>query len=445
MRWLKAVVPGGYSANNRRYWHAVKITKVETIWFESVPENEWRKSNPSSRQASPNNLWVRIYSEDGLVGLGETYYLPRAVAAIIHGAFAPLLIGREVLDIEHHWNNMFSLVNFCGYAGAEMRALSALDIALWDLAGQHLGQPIYNLLGGRSRDSIPVYNTCVSYGKYRDQEMLANGQGGELAKELLAQGIQAMKIWPFDQFGPTLSGPEKLREPYVVWGGKTSAGVLGHAITNDELRQGVSVVESIYEAVGDKMRIAIEGHARWDMPTALRIANKLEPYDIMWLEEIMPPDNPEAYVRLKKNSKIPICQSERVFTRFGFRPWIEKHAADIIMPDLSWCGGLTEGRKIASYADTYYLPVTCHDTIGPVAVWAAVHFMLHIPNALIMETVRGYLDGWYNDVVTDAISVKEGRITVPGRPGLGTKLRPGFTDRPNARVETTTEETLRQW
>lgn len=423
----------------------MKITKIETIWFEALPEDEWRKINPTARQALPNNLWVRIYTDNGLVGLGETYYLPRAVAAVIHGVFAPLLIGRDALNTENNWNNLFSLVNFCGFAGAEMRALSALDLALWDLVGQHLGQPIYNLLGGRSRDRIPIYNTCVSYGKYTDLELVMKGQAGELAEDLLRQGIRAMKIWPFDQFGPTLAGPDRLREPVVIWGATTAAGVLGHSITNEELKCGVAGVESIRQAVGDQMSIAIEGHARWDLPTATRIARALEPYDIMWLEEIMPPDNPEAYVRLKQATKIPLCQSERVFTRFGFRPWIEQHAADIIMPDLPWGGGLTEGRKIASLADTYYLPVACHDTIGPVALWAAVHFMLHIPNALIMETVRGYLDGWYNDVVTDRIPVSEGHISVPAKPGLGTKLRPDFTDRVNARVEETTEASLRRW
>ena len=113
----------------------MKITKIETIWFEALPEAEWRKINPTARQALPNNLWVRIYTDDGLVGLGETYYLPRAVAAVIHGVFAPLLIGRDALNTENNWNNLFSLVNFCGFAGAEMRALSALDVALWNLGG----------------------------------------------------------------------------------------------------------------------------------------------------------------------------------------------------------------------------------------------------------------------------------------------------------------------
>src|SRR6185503_2009639 len=209
--------------------------------------------------------------------------------------------------------------------------------------------------------------------------------------------------------------------------------------------RGIAVVEQIRRATGDKMAIAIEGHARWDLPTATRIARALEPFDVLWLEEIMPPDNVEAYVRLKAATKVPLCQSERVFTRYHFRPWIEQHAADIIMPDLSWGGGITEGRKIAALADTYYLPVTCHDTIGPVALWAAMHLMLHIPNALIMETVRGYLDGWYRDVVTDELPVSEGHLSLPNQPGLGTRLRDEPLARPDARVETTTERELKTW
>jgi L-alanine-DL-glutamate epimerase-like enolase superfamily enzyme len=159
----------------------------------------------------------------------------------------------------------------------------------------------------------------------------------------------------------------------------------------------------------------------------------------------MPPDNVDAYVRLKSATTVPICQSERVFTRFGYRPWIEKNAADIIMPDLSWGGGITEGRKIASMADTYFLPVTCHDTIGPVALWAASHLLMSIPNALNMETVRGYIDGWYNEVVTDQLPISEGYLSLPKKPGLGTKLREEFIQRPDARIQITTEKEVNQW
>ena len=189
----------------------MKITKIETIWFEPLPAAVWDCQSPNSRQALPNNLWVRIHTDEGLVGLGETYYLPRAVSAIIHDLFASLLVGRDVFDIENHWNNLFSLVNFCGFAGAEMRAISAIDIALWDLLGQYLSQPIYNLLGGRNRERVAVYNTCVSYGKYDDYTVWTNGRAGELAQDLMKQGIKAMKIWPFDQFGTTLAGPAKPR------------------------------------------------------------------------------------------------------------------------------------------------------------------------------------------------------------------------------------------
>jgi galactonate dehydratase len=423
----------------------MKITRIETIRVEPVPDAVWKQTRPNSRQASPANLWVRIHTDTGLIGLGETYYAPRAVSAMIHDILAPLLIGRDPLDIENHWNNMFSLVNFFGYAGAEMRSISAIDIALWDIAGQHSGQPIYNLLGGRNRDRIPVYNTCVGYGKHPDYAAWTGGRAGELARDLLDHGIKAMKIWPFDRFGWTLAGPTDPRGKVILFGEETAIGVQTHFLSNDDLKQGVAVVEDIRRAVGDKISIAIEGHARWDLPTSVRIARALEPLDVMWLEEIMPPDNPEAFARLKSSTRIPLCQSERVFTRFGFRQFIERNSADIIMPDLSWCGGITEARKIASYADTYFLPITTHDCIGPVALWAAAHLMMHIPNAMIMEMVRGFVEGWYNDVVTDQIKVEDGYLSLNGKPGLGISLRPEFADGDQTQVEVSTEVQTRKW
>jgi galactonate dehydratase len=423
----------------------MKITKLETIWFEAVPDTVWRQQSPHSRQALPHNLWVRIYTDDGLVGLGETYYLPRAVSAVIHDLFAPLLIGRDPANIENHWNNLFSLVNFCGFAGAEMRAVSAIDVALWDLMGQYTQQPIYNLLGGRNRESIAVYNTCVGYGKYHDYTAWMEGRAGELAQDLLKQGIKAMKIWPFDQFGTTLAGPAQPRGKVYLWGQETAAGTLGHFITDKELKTGLAILDDIQRATDGGMAVAIEGHARWDLPTATRIAQALEPYTVMWLEEIMPPDNIEAFVRLKASTRVPICQSERAFTRFRFRELIEKPAADIIMPDLSWGGGFTETRKICSLADTYYLPITLHDTIGPVALCAAAHLMLHIPNAMIQEVVRGYVDGWYNDVLNEPLSIAEGQLRLNGKPGLGVALQENFTARPNAHVVVTSEEQVRGW
>jgi L-alanine-DL-glutamate epimerase-like enolase superfamily enzyme len=392
----------------------MKLTKIETIWFDE----------------QPNTLWVRLHTEDGLIGLGETYYTPRAVSAIIHDVFANLLLGRSALDIENHWNNLFSTVNFFGFAGAEMRAISAVDIALWDLVGQYTGQPIYNLLGGRNRERVPVYNTCVSYGELQDFHTWRSGRTGELAEELLKSGIRAMKIWPFDQFGSSLGGPIGRRA------GAEAVGPVTHFLTKEDLRKGLSYVEDVRRAVGDRMEIAIEGHARWNLVEAAKIARALEPFDILWLEEIIPPDNPRAYAALKAETKIPLCVSERLFTRFGFRPVIEAQAVDIVMPDIAWTGGLSETRKICSLADSYYLPITTHDTIGPVALWAAAHLMLHIPNAMIMETVRSYYLGWYREVVEDPLPVEDGWLTLPEKPGLGTRLREELFSRADVHLET---------
>ncbi len=389
------------------------LTRIETIWYDE----------------QPNTLWLRIFTDDGLIGLGETYYVPRAVSAMIHDVFGSLLLGKSAFDIESHWNNMFSSVNFFGFAGTETRAMSAVDIALWDLLGQYTGQPVYNLLGGRTRERVGVYNTCVDFGPHQDYHRWISGQGGELAKELLAAGISHMKIWPWDQFGVSLGGPTGRRA------GTGAVGPVGHQLSQEDLRKGLSYVEDIRRAVGDRMSIAIEGHARWNLPEAIRIAGALEPYDVMWLEEILPPDNVEAFVRLKSSTRVPICVSERLFTRFGFRQIVEKNAADIIMPDVCWAGGVSEMKKICTLADTYYLPVTSHDTNGPVALWAAAHVMLHVPNAMIMETVRGYYEDWYPDVMTDPIPIRDGMLSLEGKPGLGTALREEVLGRSDVHIE----------
>src|SRR3954452_15562282 len=173
----------------------MKITSVETL---RLPEH-------------PDLLWVRLHTSDGLVGLGETSHIPGAVEAVIRDCAAKYLLGESPFDRERHALNFFSRVNFCGYAGAEMRAWSALDVALWDVLGQYLGQPVYNLIGGRCRESIPVYNTCVNAPGCSDRDDFLE-RPGELARELLAQGFGQMKVWPWDRFAPQLrrdddSGP----------------------------------------------------------------------------------------------------------------------------------------------------------------------------------------------------------------------------------------------
>jgi galactonate dehydratase len=382
----------------------MRVVKIETI----------------RHTALPHVLWVQIESEDGLVGLGETFYLPSAVEAVIHDAFASFVLGRSDYDIESIWDQIFSYCNFFGYAGAEMRALSAIDIALWDLIGQRSGQPIYNLLGGRVRDEIPIYNTCVDTEMYRDQEAFLK-HPAKLAKDLLSQGIRAMKIWPWDSFAPrflstALTGPA----------GQIAIGPSGSFLSSRDLESGLQIVKEIRDAVGKDMDILIEGHSRWDLNCAIRIAKALEPYDVLCMEDIIKPDSVSDLSRLVKETRVPQSVSERLFTRYAFREVLEAGAAHILMPDLIWTGGITEGRKIAVLADSFHLPIAPHDCTGLVTIFANLHICASSVNAMILETVRGFYNGWYKTVYTDNVQIEDGRAAFPTSPGLGTRLKKEF-------------------
>ncbi len=375
----------------------------------------------------PNLLWVRIHESDGLVGLGETFYFPAAVEAVIHDFAAPMLLGQSAFDRERHWQNLFCYANFFGYAGAEMRAISALDIALWDLFGQHTGQPIYNLLGGRTRDDIRVYNTCVDTPKYRDQTGFIS-KPRELARSLLDDGITQMKVWPWDRFAPqlkidTITGPA----------GWSAVGPVGHDLSPAQLAEGLHTVSEIRAEVGDRMQIAIEGHSRWDMNCVLRIARALEPFDVVWMEDFIQPDSAADLARLVHETRVPQCVSERLCTRFAFREVLERGAAHIVMPDLIWTGGLTEAAKIAALADTYHLPIAPHDCTGPINLMACLHLCAATPNAMIMEIVRGFVRGYYTELLTAPIDLRDGRVVLQFGPGLGTTLRPEVFDKQNMR------------
>ncbi len=382
----------------------MKISKIETI----------------QAQDHPQLLWVRIYTNDGLVGTGETTPRVDSVRRIIHDVLSRMLVGQDPRDIERHWHDMFSVVHYHGYAGAETRAISAVDIALWDLLGQITGQPVYRLLGGKVRDGIPIYNTCVSHGGYDDRELFLNDPR-KLAQSLMSDGISAMKIWPFDGFS------EKTR---------------GHGISEGDLQKGVSILAAIREECGDRMEVALEGHACWDLPTAKKIARAVEPYNLMWLEDMMPADNAAAMKELKDVTATPLCVSERLFTRHQFLPILEHHAADYIMPDICWVGGISEILKIAVLASVYQLPIAPHNCGGPVQTAAYAHVASHIPNLLKVETVRSFYRTFYKDIVDKAPRIEQGQLFVSERPGLGLKLKEEFLEGKGIAKEVTKDNTV---
>jgi L-alanine-DL-glutamate epimerase-like enolase superfamily enzyme len=312
---------------------------------------------------------------------------------------------------------MYDVANYHGFAGAEMRAISAIDIALWDILGQYSGQPIYQLLGGKTHDSVKIYNTCISYGNIRDREGFMQ-DAGNLAKDLIQQGIMGMKIWPLDAYS------EQSR---------------GQSISYTDLLKGIDPVRMIREAVGRDMEIALECHSRWNLPTAIRIAKELSQYDIKWLEDPVPIDDVNVIARLRHAVDVPILASERLFTRGQYKPLLEADAVDIIMCDIGWTGGFTEMKKIATMAESYRIPITTHNCGGPIMTIASGHICINLPNSIGTETVRAFYNTFYEHLTDDKINIKNGQLFIDETPGLGVKLKPELFERQDLIRERTGE------
>ena len=352
-------------------------------------------------------LWVRLHTDDGLVGLGETYPAAESCEAVIRTQLATLLLGRDPREIDRRWNDMFMAVSYHGWAGAELRAISAVDIALWDLLGKYTGQPVYQLLGGKSRERIRTYNTCY------DHMYDFNQDADKLARDLLEHGISAMKIWPFDA---------------------TALKNNGQFISPAELEACLEPIRKIRDAVGDEMEVAMEFHGYWNLPCAIRIARALEPFRVLWLEEMLPQDNLAVYCELQRQTTIPLVLSERLMTRWQFREVLERGTAQFINPDICWCGGISEAKKIATMAETYYVPVAPHNCGGPVLHVASLHLAQNLPNLFMLESVRRHYLKEYQGLVSFIGPAENGTLTAPNVPGLGVELDPSVIERPDVVV-----------
>ena len=397
----------------------MKITAIETI---RLPDR-------------PNLLLAQVHTDQGLVGLGETSRGAAAVEAQIHELVAPYLLGKDALAIQPHNRQLMS--SYLGFASssAEIRAASVVDIALWDIFGQAMKQPICQLLGGQSRNRIRAYNTCAGYnyntrtvarrsvtagdpaakpeGPYDDQLAFVH-RADELAQSLLSEGYTAMKIWPFDPFAERTDGS---------------------LLSAEDLKIGLEPYRKIRQAVGDRIEIMAEFHSLWNLDQAKRIARALEEYRPFWSEDPIKMCDVATLKEYAQSTRIPVCASETLGGSAPFRDILQAQAADIVMLDVGWCGGLTEARKIAALAEAYQRPVAPHDCNGPVVWVASIHLMLHIPNALVMEAVRAYYSTWYKDILTELPQVKDGYIYgLPG-PGLGTRLLPDLLGRPGVLVK----------
>jgi len=377
----------------------MRITKIETIQLKQ----------------HPRDLIVRIHTNEGIVGLGETNAKPDPVREMIHSVCAELLLGEDPRNIDKIWSTFYKVFNHHGSTGTEMRALSAIDIALWDILGKTFNQPIYRLLGGASRDKINVYNTCVGYMNNNDRDRFMS-EPEKLAEELLAKGINHMKIWPFDEL---------------------SRNYQGNYISPDLMKKGVEPIRKIHKAFGDQVGVAIEGHGRWNLTSAIQIAKELEEYKPLWLEDLVTIDNLDKLVKLKESTNIPIGASERLFTRYGYQGLLEKGGADIVIADPAWTGGISEVKKIAAFAEVYGLPFAPHNCGGPILHVVNTHLCYNIPNLWMMETVRAFYETYYSDIITPVPQIKDGFILPPEEPGLGVELRPEVLQRSDLKYRVT--------
>jgi galactonate dehydratase len=349
-------------------------------------------------------LFVQVETDEGVTGWGEvtgTGKLPnRAVAAVMREMSA-FLEGQDASRVEAIWNRVFRAMTYVGTRGVTTCALSGIDIALWDIAGKAAGKPVYELLGGAVRESIALY-THFPLGA-TPQEAAHN------VMVPVNDGVKAIKTDPFQ--------PEWARRHRSG----VPAGYLDGGMSPAGEQEGADFIAAIREAVGPEVEIMIDAHALYNVPTAIRLANRLAPYNITWFEEPVPPESYHALRQVREQVPTPICVGERLHTRFEFVPVLEQRLADFIMPDVTWTGGITELKKISTMAEAYYVPVSPHDASGPINVLAGAHVMMTVPNFYKLETPRSKMSA-YDAFIQEPLDTRGGQLYLPKKPGLGLEM-----------------------
>ena len=353
----------------------MKITKVDVFLVGA----QWR-----------NFTMVKLTTDDGVVGWGEGTlgWKEFPVRELILDYARRYVIGQSPFDIEDLWFKLYQIEHNTGpvmYA-----AMSAIETAMWDLVGKASGQPVYNLVGGKVRPKVKVY---------------ANGwyhHGGDLkeladrAAAVVARGYQALK---FDPFGPG-----------------------GRELLHSELREAVRQVEAVRRAVGDDVEIFLEFHGRFSPIMALDAIRAMVPFRPGWCEEPIPAQNNESMAQVVAGSPLRVATGEHIYSRFGFLDLLERKAAHVVQPDITYCGGFLETKKIAALAEAHYVSVAPHNCDGPLKTIIGVHLCANIPNFLILETFEDYDVPWRSDLTPNAPRVTNGYYDVPTGPGWGVEV-----------------------
>jgi galactonate dehydratase len=338
-------------------------------------------------------VFVELVTEEGLVGVGEVRMVNRTetLVACVHELAPRHVIGSDPFDVEAlAWKIQRS--DYSRPGEVTQSALAAFDVACWDLKGQALGVPVWKLLGGRVRDRVQAYANGW-YQSYRDPAEIAR-----LARTVVDRGYRALKLDPFGAASAELSSVEQHRA--------------------------MSIVAAVREAVGPDVQIFVEMHGRFTPATAVRVAHALEPYAPDWIEEPVPPENPEAMKRVRLGTRLTIATGERAHQMEDIRPFIEQGLVDVVQVDLTHFGGFLQMKRLAGWADAYYLQMAPHNVCGPVGTMANLHFAIATPNYKILEHFNDFADAWVHTLVDNSPVVEaDGCFALPQRPGLGVSLR----------------------
>jgi L-alanine-DL-glutamate epimerase-like enolase superfamily enzyme len=385
---------------------SMKITKIESVRFN----DRISIGGGSGGSGKAEFCWVRLHTDHGIIGTGETYPFSNGELGTLKD-YSDELIGKDPRNIDGIWKSLYHNMAMRNAGGADMRIISAINMAQLDILGQASGLPLYRLLGGKSRSGIKVYNTTTDYWAINNLKMGPDTE--EIVRFLLERGIKAMKIYPFHAEGPY--------------------------ITAAEIDKGLSWIRKIKEVAGNEMDICVDCWGRFDLPGAQRIAKALEPFGILYLEDVMLMNNAKSYAALARETSVPICMSETLATRYEYREFLEAGACEVIMYDLTWCGGISEAKKISDMADAYFIPTSPHTCGGPLLWFASIHLCTALPNFLIMESNYWKYSHQYPYFINNVPVPHNGFVTPSELPGLGAEINPEIFKNGDAIVETVAE------
>ena len=353
---------------------------------------------------SGGSVWtfVRLYTDEGITGTGECnsggpgFSGFATKSAILH--LRELLIGQDPFNINLIYEKLRRAGRYGGAGNAPLIfALTGIDNALYDIVGKALGAPVYQLLGGKFRDSIRLYADC-HFGEEDSPESF-----GDKALAAIDEGYSAVK------FDVDYTGRGKLD----AWNWTLGAEEMSHVIR---------LIEGVRESIGYEVDLAVDCHGHFDLPSAITLARAVEPLRLLWLEEPVPAENVDALAQVRASSSTVICTGENQYTRYDFLELFAKQACDIIMPDLAKAGGIAEGKRIADLADAHYIPIAPHNVSSPLGMMAACHVLAAVPNFLLLEFHARSIPWWSELCDGEKPFVQDGFMTVSDAPGLGVEL-----------------------